>query len=558
MNGDLLNIKIKTDHHYSEKKVKSGTLIQDLMPVQNMAFKHRNVAAKVNNSIKELTHALCEDCQIEFLDLSDIDGNRIYQRGLSFIFIKAAREILGDCYVTIEHSLSKGLYCEIKYSREINESDVMDIKVRMQEIIQQDIPFIKERISKSEAMTIFKEQNMESKVKLLKFREKDEIVIYTCGGIKNYFYGHMVPSTGYIDIFDLKYHKPGVLLRFPQKNNPHGLPEYFEQKKLAEIFKETENWGHLMKLPYVSDLNERIETDTYEEVIRIAEALHEKKIAYIADKITKENKRIILIAGPSSSGKTTFAQRLSIQLKVNGLDPIAFSTDDYFVERDQTPKDENGDFDFESLKALDLELFNTQLKDLIEGKEVDIPIFDFIKGKKGFGKKILKVSSNQPIIIEGIHGLNSSLTHEIPEKDKFRIYISALTQLNIDDHNRIPTTDSRLIRRIVRDSQFRGHSAKTTLQLWPAVRKGEETNIFPFQEESDVMFNSALVYELAVLKKYAEPLLKEINKDDKEYFEARRLLKFLSYFLSIENENAILNNSIIKEFIGGNCFYQDK
>ncbi len=555
MNNNMIKVEIKWKSHCMKKNVKIGVHIKELLPLVNTESASIIVAAKVNNNIRELTYTLSEDCRIEFIDLSNLDGNRIYQRSLSFIFIKAAREILGNCSVTIEHSLSKGLYCEIKYSREINEKDVEDIKARMKEIIDQDIPFDKEEMKCSEAMTIFKDQGMDSKVKLLKFRQKDYIKIYTCGWLKNYFYGYMVPSTGYVKIFDLKFYKPGVILRFPQTDNPSCLPDYFEQNKLAGIFKEAEDWGDLMKLSYVSDLNERIETGTYEEVIRIAEALHEKKIAQIADRINKDTKRIILIAGPSSSGKTTFAQRLSIQLKVNGLDPIAFSTDDYFVEREQTPVDENGEYDYESLKALDLDLFNQHLKDLIAGKEVDLPVFNFIEGKKEFGKRILKISSNQPIIIEGIHGLNDKLTEKIPDHDKFRIYVSALTQLNIDNHNRIPTTDTRLLRRIVRDSQFRGHSAKTTLQLWTSVRRGEERNIFPFQEHSDAMFNSALVYELAVLKKYAEPLLNEIKEDEEEYVEAKRLLKFLSYFLSIENENAILNNSIIKEFIGRSCFY---
>jgi len=555
MSKDMIDIEIKWGNYCLKKKVRAGILIKELLPMSVVKPEPVIVAAKINNNIRELTYKLSKDCKIEFIDLSDIDGNRIYQRSLSFIFIKAAKEILGSCSVTIEHSLSKGLYCEIKYQRDINEKDVTDIKERMKEIIDQDIPFNKEEITCSEAMTIFREQEMDSKVKLLKFRKKDFVKIYTCGWLKNYFYGYMVPSTGYIKYFDLKFYEPGVILRFPQIDKPNCLPEYIEQKKLAGIFKEAEDWGELMKLSYVSDLNERIETGTYEEVIRITEALHEKKIAQIADWITKDTKRIILIAGPSSSGKTTFAQRLSIQLKVNGLDPVAFSTDDYFVERDQTPVDENGEYDYESLNALDLDLFNQHLKDLIAGKEVDLPVFNFIKGKKEFGKRILKILSNQPIIIEGIHGLNNKLTEKIPDHDKFRIYISALTQLNIDNHNRIPTTDTRLLRRIVRDSKFRGHSAKTTLQLWTSVRRGEERNIFPFQEQSDAMFNSALVYELAVLKKYAEPLLNEIKEDEEEYTEAKRLLKFLSYFLSIENENAILNNSIIKEFIGSSCFY---
>lgn len=552
---NLLHITVQFEDYIIEQKIEKNKRVCDLLQTLNIRSENKIVAAKINNNIRELTYPLSENCRVEFIDLSNIDGNRIYQRSLSFIFIKAVKEILGHCAVTVEHSLSKGLYSEIKYNRKINEEDVKSIKTRMKEIVEQDLPFEKKQVTVKEAMKIFRSQGMETKVKLLKFRKEKYVNIYACGWLADYFYGYMVPSTGYVDIFDLKYYGSGVILRFPQIDNPHKIPDFFEQQKLAEIFKEAEDWGDLMKLAYVSDLNERIETNTYADIIRIAEALHEKKIADIADKITQEGKRIILIAGPSSSGKTSFAQRLSIQLKVNGLDPIAFSTDDYFVERDETPKDEKGEYDYESLEALDLALFNIQLNDLLKGKEVDVPTFNFIKGKKEFGKRFLRVTKNQPIIIEGIHGINNKLTEEISNTEKFKIYISALTQLNIDDHNRIPTTDSRLIRRIVRDHQFRGHSAKTTLQLWKSVRRGEENNIFPFQEEADIMFNSALVYELAVLKKYAEPILAEIKEDEKEYIEAKRLLKFLSYFLSIEDECAILNNSIIKEFIGGSCFF---
>ncbi len=558
----ILNKTIKVSIHHDgqsfHKTLDQGTTLGTLLTTMKINEKYKIVAGKVNNQMRELTYALNEDSQIEYLDISHQDGNRIYQRGLIFVYIKAIKEILGDCSVIIEHSLSKGLYTEIKYIRPINQKDIEDIKERMQEIIEEDIPFEKDQIPVEEAMKIFKEQGMEAKVKLLKFRKEKTINVYTCGWLKNYFYGYMVPSTGYLNKFDLKLYKQGVIIRFPNIKNPDQIPEFEEHKKLAEIFKEAENWGDLMELGFVADLNERIETNTYHEIIRVAEALQEKKIAYIADRITKEKKRIILIAGPSSSGKTTFAQRLSIQLMANGLSPIAFSTDDYFVERSETPRDENGNPDFESLNALDLKLFNQQLKDLLAGKEVDIPSFNFKTGHKEFGKRFLRVAEDQLIIIEGIHGLNPELTKEIEDSEKFEIYISALTQLNIDNHNRIPTTDSRLIRRIVRDSQFRGHTAKTTLQLWPAVRRGEEKNIFPFQEEANVMFNSVLVYELAVLKKYAEPLLKEIKEDEIEYMEAKRLLKFLSYFLSIENECAILNNSIIKEFIGGSCFFDSE
>ncbi len=514
------------------------------------------VAAKVDNHLRELNEKVNQNCTIEFIDLTNSDGNRIYRRSLSFVFIRAAMEILPGCHVTVEHSLSKGLYCEIHYKRAILDSDAQQIEARMKEIINEDVPLTKKSIPLEEAKKIFAELKMESKVRLLKFRESPNINIYECGWLKDYFYGYMVPSTGFLKLFKLQYYMPGVIIQFPEKSNPNVVPEFEEQSKLASIFRESEKWGHIMKIEYVANLNEIIEKKEYPELIRIAEGLHEKKIVEIADRIKDNNKRIILIAGPSSSGKTTFAQRLSIQLKVNGLRPIALSIDDYFVDRQHTPRDEEGNYDFESIDAVDIELFNKHLEILIQGEEVEIPTFNFLKGEREYKGKKLKITEDQPIIIEGIHGLNDKLTVEIPKEKKYKIYISALTQLNIDDHNRIPTTDSRLLRRIVRDSKHRGNDALKTLRQWNSVRKGEEKNIFPFQEEADIMFNSVLAYELAVIKKYAEPLLLEISDKEPEYVEAKRLLKFLNYFLSIEDDSSVPQTSIMKEFIGGSCFVE--
>jgi len=547
INIDIGNLRIN---------VKKGTTLEE---IKDKYFKEHDsliVAAKVNNNLRELSYIVEGDSGIEFLDLTTTDGQRIYQRSLSFVFIRAAMELLKGCEVTVEHSLSKGLYCEIHYSRPIDEKDVKEIKKRMIEIIDSKIPLVKKKIPKEEARRIFRELNMEAKEKLLDYREKEYINIYSCGWLKNYFYGYMVPNTGYLKDFDLKFYLPGVIIQYPTREKPHKIPDYVEQPKLAAIFKEAESWGRILNLEYVANLNEIIERGEYPELIRISEALHEKKIAQIADMISENKKRVVLIAGPSSSGKTTFAQRLLIQLRVNGLNPVTLSTDNYFVNREKTPKDEYGDYDFEALEAVDLELFNRDLSRLIQGEEVEIPIFNFITGIREYIGKKLKINREQPIIIEGIHGLNERLTRDIPHDKKFKIYISALTQLNIDGHNRIPTTDTRLIRRIVRDSKYRGHSALDTLKIWHSVRRGEERNIFPFQEEADVMFNSALTYELAVLKKYAEPLLKEIKEEEKEYSEAKRLLKFLSYFKSIDNDKYILQTSIIKEFIGGSCFVE--
>lgn len=536
--------------------VEKGITLEEIKDKVQEEYDSLIVAAKINNNLKELNVALNEDAQIEFVDLSTSIGHRIYQRSLSFVFIRAAMELYTGCKVSVEHSLSKGLYCEIGYKELINEDHTAAIEKRMREIINEDVPFIKKSIPKEQAKDIFKQFGMDAKEKLLKYREKDSINIYSCGWLRNYFYGYMVPSTGYLKNFRLKFYMPGIIIQFPTKDQPNNIPKFIEQPKLASVFREAENWGNILNVGYVANLNECIEKNSISELIRVAEALHEKKVAQIADKITKKKKRVVLIAGPSSSGKTTFAQRLLIQLKVNGLNPITLSTDDYFVNRELTPRDEEGNYDFESLDAVDVDLFNEHLTKLIQGQEVHIPTFDFLTGSREYKGNKLKIHKDQPIIIEGIHGLNEKLTQDIPHDKKFKIYISALTQLNIDNHNRIPTTDTRLIRRIVRDSKYRGHSALTTLRIWKSVRRGEERNIFPFQEEADIMFNSALVYELAVLKKYAEPLLREIDNNEPEYAEAKRLLKFLSYFKSIDDDKYVLQTSIIKEFVGGSCFVE--
>ncbi|QZY53628.1 nucleoside kinase [Crassaminicella profunda] len=546
-----IKIVINNEKEIEENK---GITLKEISKVFKEDKSSIIVGAKMNNRLRELNYEIHEDANIEFVDLSTSDGIRIYQRSLSFVFIRAAMEMLSGCKVTVEHSLSKGLYCEIHYKREITEEDVVKIESRMREIIEEDVPFIKNSVSIEEAKRIFKELGMEAKTELLDFRKSPEINIYSCGWLKDYFYGYMVPSTSYLKLFQLKYYAPGVIIQYPEKYTPNEIPVFEEQKKLSSIFREAEKWGEILGIGYVANLNKAIINKEYPELIRIAEALHEKKVAQIADMITEKNKRIILIAGPSSSGKTTFAQRLSIQLKVNGLRPVALSVDDYFVNRELTPRDEKGEYDFEAIEAVDLALFNDHLTRLLKGEKVEIPTFNFHKGLREYRGKFMQIQEDQPIIIEGIHGLNDQLTKDISHDKKFKIYISALTQLNIDDHNRIPTTDTRIIRRIVRDSKYRGHSALTTLKLWNSVRRGEKRNIFPFQEEADVMFNSALFYELAVLKKYAEPLLNEISEEEPQYTEAKRLLKFLHYFASIEEDQVVPQTSIIKEFIGGSCF----
>lgn len=542
----------------TEKIIEKGTTLLQLSKEGCKQSSTPVVAAKVNNSYKGLDYPLRNDCSVEFLDLTTEEGIRTYTRSLSFVLIKAARELYPDCEVIIEHSLSKGIYGEIHFGKkkELTKEQTKAIEKRMQELIVQKIPLTKRSVSREDAIAVFANECMLDKVKLLKHMTRDTVSVYGCEDSYNYFYGHLVPHTGYLEKFALYHNAPGFLLMFPQKEKPNEIPNFVERKKLFTIYHESETWQNIMSVHNVADLNDAIVQKRTGDLIRVAEAFHEKKIAQIADLIAqnKEKMRIILISGPSSSGKTTFAQRLSIQLRINGLKPVSISLDDYFVNRENTPIDEDGKPDFEALEAIDINLFNQQLNSLINGEEVELPTFNFKTGSREYKGNKMQIQPDQPIIIEGIHGLNNKLTATIPKENKFKIYISALTQLSIDDHNRIPTTDARIIRRLVRDHQFRSHGALDTLRIWTSVRRGEEKNIFPFQEEADVMFNSALVYELAILKKYAEPLLLQIDSSQPEYAEARRLIKFLSYFWPISDEDIPLT-SIIREFIGKSCFH---
>lgn len=506
--------------------------------------------AVVNNDLQELTTYIKEDSDIKFLDTKNPDGLRVYTRTLNLVFIMACKCLFKDSRVVIEHSLSNGVYCEIYLCREITEEDIGQIKDKMDKIIAKDYDITKNIYTKKEAIKIFRSIGLDEKSELIKYKEKDDVKIYKCNNYIDHFYGYLMPSTGYVKSYDLFKYKNGVILMPSSQNDKHISKKFVPQPKLANIYKEAEEWSNLMGVDKVLSLNKIIEEKKYGEIIRIVEALHEKKIGQIADIIKQENKRIILIAAPSSSGKTSFATRLCIHLKVNNLNPVSISLDNYFVDRDKTPLDEFGKLDYESINAINLERFNKDLKDLLEGKRVQLPKYNFITGKSEDGE-VLQIEENQPIILEGIHGLNPVLTSSIPDDQKFKIYLSALTQLNLDDHNRIPTTDLRLIRRIVRDNQFRGHNAEMTILGWPSVRRGEEKNIFPYQEEADIMFNTACVYELALLKTYAKPLLEQISKDSEAYIEAKRLLKFLQYFVELDDLSDIPPTAIIREFIGG-------
>lgn len=552
-----MQIQLKTAPRgaFEEIEIKEGSTIEEIYREYESKLPYTILAAKVDNTFEDLTYELSTPCKVELLDMRTQAANLIYQYSLSLIYLKAVYDCLGDVKVEIQNSLNKGLYTEIKTEKPITAKQVHCIESRMKEIVAEDMPFVKEIVSQEEAMDILEKDGRKEKQRIL--RESlnlNRVKFYSLDGVRDFFYGLMVPSAGYIKFFELMKYRRGVLLRFPHPSDPNVIPEYEDERKLYQAFGEQTKWDKLLDVNYVADLNDKIENGQYKELIQLSEALHEKKIAEIADIIKKQHKRIILIAGPSSSGKTTFARRLCIQLKVNGLNPLYMGTDDYFVERENSPLDEHGEKDFENLQALDIPLFNNNMNDLLGGKEVDLPTFDFMTGHKIYGKRITSIRPDQPIVIEGIHALNEQLTEYIPKEEKFKIYISPLTQLNIDAHNRIPTTDERMLRRMVRDNLYRGHNAQSTIASWPKVRAGEDRNIFPYNGEADVLFNSYHVYEIAVLKKYAEPLLEQITPQEPEYADAVRMLKFLRFFKTIEDDSVIVNNSIIREFIGGSIF----
>lgn len=554
-----MKIKIKNLEKPNELKTIDVKENSNLYDIAKEIFKDdykRYLAVKVNNRIQDLTSdKYVENDIIEFLSLQDTDGHRIYVRTLTFIFIKACRDLFDSYNVLIEHSLNKGLYTEFSNIDDVNQEVIKRIKNRMNEIISMEKPINQKQLAIGEALEIFRRQGMQDKIELLEHLDSEYIRVYEIDGYYDNFYGYVAPNTNVIHKFDLKLFYPGIIINYPTKENNFELPEYIEQRKLSKVFKEAESWGKIMDVGYVGALNNKIDDNTIYDLIRVNEALHEKKIAYMADEIASDkNIKVVLIAGPSSSGKTTFAQRLSIQLRANGKKTYALSLDDYFVDRTLTPKDEFGNYDYETIDALDLELFNEHLLSLMTCHSVKIPVFNFLTGEREYTREAVTLTKDHIIIIEGIHGLNDKLTSHIPQNNKFKIYISALTQLNIDNHNRIATSDLRLIRRIVRDHKHRGNSVLRTMSLWDNVIKGAEKYIFPFQENADAIFNSALVYELCVLKKYAEPLIEEITEESEYYSEKQRLLKFLSYFKTIEDESCISNTSILREFIGGSCF----
>ncbi|NLY59962.1 MAG: nucleoside kinase [Clostridiales bacterium] len=546
---------IRIEHGDQIYEAEKGITVEEFIEEFDIKSSNQIVAAKVDNKIQELTYTLNRDCRLAFVDLRSNDGIRIYVRGLTFIFIRACRELFPECSVSIEHSMSKGLYCEIHGNLTLTPSKVKRIEERMREIVKLDEPFERYSVSIEEAKAIFKEMRFYDKLNILEYRPENTVNLYRCGWMTDYLYGYMVPSTGYLKKFELMFYLPGVIIRHPTVDAGGQIPEFVDSPKLYKVFREAEKWSQIIKVENVAQLNKMIEQGRGGDLIRMNEAYLENQIADIASEIYENADRIklILIAGPSSSGKTTFAQRLRVQLMVKGLNPIPISLDDYFYDREDIPVDENGERDLESIDIIDTELFNEQMTAMIQGEEVEIPRYNFQKGKREYMGNRVKLGSDQLIIVEGIHALNERLSAMIPKSNKFKIYISALTQLNIDNHNRIPTTDTRLIRRMIRDYKFRGSSIQETLSLWPNVRRGEERNIFPYQEQADVMLNTALIYELAVLKPYILPLLEDFDEESPYYIEVNRIRKFMKYFVVLEDDH-IPNNSILREFIGGSCF----
>ena len=551
-------LQIYCKNNNISKEFPIGSSLLDIYYGFNLNFPYQVVSAKVNNRSEGLNFRVYNNKDVEFLDVRDSSGMRTYVRSLCFVLYKAVSELFPNGKLFVEHPVSKGYFCNLRIGRPVTLEDVSQIKKRMQEIIAEDITYHRIECHTTEAVRVFSERGMNDKVKLLESSGSIYTYYYTLGGTADYYYGNLLPSTGFIHLFDLVKYYDGLLLRIPNKENPSVLEDVVKQEKMLDVFKEHLRWNYIMGLNNVGDFNIACEEGHATDLINVAEALQEKKIAQIADSIFHRGEngtrvKLVLISGPSSSGKTTFSKRLSIQLMTNGLKPYPISLDNYFVDREDTPLDENGNYDYESLYALDLELFNTQLQALLRGEEVELPRYNFMLGKKEYKGDKLRIDEHTVLILEGIHALNPELTPQIPAANKFKIYVSALTTISLDDHNWIPTTDNRLLRRIIRDFNYRGYSAQETISRWPSVRAGEDKWIFPYQENADAMFNSSLLFELAVLKRRAMPILNAVPRDCTEYGEANRLLKFLDFFLPL-NEHEIPPTSLLREFLGGSSF----
>lgn len=540
------------------KEYKSGTTYETIIRENYPDQAEQVILVKIDGKLEELAKVVKKDCVLEPVTICETPGYNSYRRSTTFLMLKAiydlyTREEIGK--VRVEFSVGSGYFCTLSGGVKTDAVFVERVEARMRALVEEAIPIKKEIVDTQEAIARFAEYGMDDKAGLFRYRRASKVNIYSIRGFQDYYYGYMVPNTSYLKWFSLQTFEDGFVLQFPKMGEPGVVPAISFSKKVFEALRKSEEWGKMLELSTVGELNNLVSKGNLSEMILVQEAIQEKQIGDIAGMIAADSsKRIIMIAGPSSSGKTTFSHRLSVQLRAHGLKPHPIACDNYFVERDETPKDESGKPDFECLGAVDVELFNDHMNRLLAGETVEVPEFNFITGKKECkGKQVLTLGEEDVLVIEGIHCLNDALSYKLPKECRFRIYISALTMLNIDEHNRIPTTDGRLIRRMIRDARTRGSSAKNTIAMWPSVRRGEEENIFPYQESADVVFNSALVYELAVLKQYAEPLMFGIDPEAPEYMEAKRLLKFLDYFVGVDS-NLIPNNSILREFIGGSCF----
>ena len=536
-----------------EIEIEKPAMVKDLFAEEIANSKYNVLGCLVNNEYQTLNYELNQDSTIEFIDMSHKEGMKIYRRSLLYILGKAFGEVYPEALLSVNYQLVNSMFCEVD-NMETTDEMIEKVSEKMREIVEKNLNIEKRVMNREEATKFFEETKTIRGRLQLDLKENDKISMYFCEDYYNYFYGMLVSNTGVLEKFVLEKYDDGFLLKYPSSKNPEVISEKIEVKKLAFSLNEYDDLHKILKVDTVHKLNRAVEEEKIKDIIMIDEALHEKKIALIADEIAKREKvKMILIAGPSSSGKTTFAQRLGIQLKINGIKPVTISVDNYFVERKDTPKDENGNYNFEDIEAIDLELFNDHLTKLLNGEEIEMPEFDFKVGTKKYRGKKLKLAEDEVLVIEGIHCLNDRLTSSIPKEDKFKIYISDLTVLNMDYYNRISSTDNRLIRRIVRDYQFRGYSATHTLKSWQSVNNGEEKNIFPYQETADAMFNTSLIYELGVLKIIALPLLEEIKNDVPEYAEAHRLVNFLKYIKEIPAEY-VPTNSLLKEFMGGGDF----
>lgn len=544
---------MKITYNSKEYEVAPNTTIQEVLKEEIKRNEFEVIGAKFNNEYKRLDYVITEDGIVSLVDVSSKGGMRIYRRTLIYIMAKAFEELYKDVKIRVNYQLSNAMFCTVE-NMEITDEMLKNVENKMKEIVSKNLPIQKKVFSRQEAEELYKKEDSSKGRLQLDLETNKTIDMYYCEDYYNYMYGDIAINTGIIKVFGLIKYEHGFLLRYPSAKNPFVLPEYKETKKLLWAFNEYSDIHKILDVSTVYKLNRIIENGQIKKLIMLEEALHEKKIAQIADKIAANKSiKMVLIAGPSSSGKTTFAQRLGLQLRINGLKPVTISVDNYFVERPNTPKDENGEYDFENIEAVDLELFNRDLTDLLNGKTINCPEFDFKLGTKRYNGKTMHLAEDEILVIEGIHCLNDKLTSQISKKQKYKIYISALTVLSMDRLNRISTTDTRLVRRIVRDYKFRNYSAEHTLQTWTKVNKGEEKNIFPYQEEADSIFNTSLIYELAALKDIAMPLLEKISKDKKEHAEVVRLIDMLKYFEPIPSEY-IPANSLLKEFLGGGYF----